>query len=379
MKKRVIILGCTGSIGKSTIEVIRQFPGNFTIVGLSAHSQIALLLALAKEFSVKNLCLTNQNITVSNESINFTGSSGLQNMIAETEADIVVNGITGAAGLLPSVATVLSGKDLALANKETAVMAGRIIFSLAEKHNARILPVDSEHSAIFKLLENKSRSTIQDIILTASGGPFRGKTKQSLTSITPEQAIAHPTWKMGAKISIDSATLANKGLEVIETQTFFQVRPEQIRVLIHPQSIVHSFITTIDGAMYAQISRPDMKLPIMTALSYPVMLALDSSQNTLTNFSLNFEEPDFNTFPMLLYSYEALKAGKAYPLAYNAANEIAVEAFCAKQIPFLAISDFTRAVLELDWNITLSSIEEVLEADTSIRLSASRILTKFMR
>ncbi len=370
--KRIIILGTTGSIGKNTLDIVRSGGNEFSITGLSAHTNEMELLKTAKEFGISGpLALTGRK--PSDPRIGYTGSEGLLRMIRETEADIVVNGIAGSSGLMPSVAALESGKHLALANKETIVMAGRLMKILASKKDLLILPVDSEHSAVFNLLRGKNPKEITQIILTASGGPFREKPIEEFEKITLEETLKHPTWEMGKKISIDSATMANKGLEVIEANELFDMDGSRIKVLIHPQSMVHSLIRTADGEMYAQISEPDMRMPIQNALTYPEIRHNPYGFLDLADKTLNFYAPDMKKFPMLALAYEVLKLGKGYKIAYNAANEIAVKAFTEGAIGFTDIHRVVEKTLDLDWGDTPENFESVLETDKKVREAASEL------
>lgn len=377
MKKRIIVLGCTGSIGKSTLELVREFPELFEVVGLQAHTNEKELLDLGKEFSCTQLCLTGKNIgaDVLNSRIIYYGKSSINNLIKYTEADIVVNGISGAEGLIPSVTTLKSGKNLALANKETMVMAGSIIKKIAKENNVKILPVDSEHSAIFSLIEKCGIENIANITITASGGAFKNFSKDELENATLEQALQHPTWNMGPKITIDSATLANKGLEVIEANQLFDLPAEKINVVIHPQSLVHSFVQTNDGNLYAQISKPDMRHPILTALTYPDVIENSLDKIDFTKpFQMEFLPPRFDDFPMLNLAYDVLKKGGSYPIVYNAVNEIAVGAFRNKQIKFTEIAKLVEKTMALDWSKNCTEIDEVVQIDYQARNNALQIL-----
>lgn len=377
MKKRIIVLGCTGSIGKSTLELVREFPDLFEVVGLQAHSNEKQLLDLGKEFSCTQLCLTGKNIgaDVLNSRIIYYGKSSVNNLIKYTEADIVVNGISGAEGLIPSVTTLKTGKNLALANKETMVLAGSIVKKIAQENNVKILPVDSEHSAIFSLIEKCGIENIDNITITASGGAFKNLSKDELENVTLEQALTHPTWNMGPKITIDSATLANKGLEVIEANQLFGLPSEKINVVIHPQSLIHSFVQTKDGALYAQISKPDMRHPILTALTYPDIIENSLEKIDFTKaFQMEFLPPRFEDFPMLNLAYDALNKGGSYSIVYNAVNEIAVAAFRNKQIKFTDIAKTVAKVMALDWSKTCTEIEEVVQIDYEARNKALQAL-----
>ena len=341
MKKKVAVLGATGSIGKSTLDILRNNKDRFSPVLFSAHNNSRELLELKKEFPGALTALSAAPVKsgggIKNSGIDFTGEQGLLDAIAASGAQITVNGISGAAGLLPSEAVLKSGSDLALANKETVVMAGNIIFSLAEKKNARIIPVDSEHSALFKLIQAHRKENVCEIILTASGGPFRNHSMEMLSQVKPQQALTHPVWDMGPKISVDSATMANKGLELIEAAVFFNFPMEHIKVVIHPQSVIHSMIRLKNGAIYAQMSKPDMRLPIHEALCWPETEHADYGALDLDSLYLSFEKPDPDRFPMLALDYEALRGGPLLPAIYNAANERAVQAFCEGRIGFLEI------------------------------------------
>jgi 1-deoxy-D-xylulose-5-phosphate reductoisomerase len=346
MRKRVAVLGATGSIGKQTQDILRQQKDRFEPVLFTAHTNIEELLSLKKEFPGARIALSDDEAAfdgtafpsaAGGEVVNYLGKQGLLDAIAAARADIAVNGITGAAGLLPSEAVLNAGSDLALANKETIVMAGHLIFALAQKNNARIIPVDSEHAALLKLIEAHGKDNVSEIILTASGGPFRDYSMEKLKAVTPREALAHPTWNMGPKITIDSATLANKGLEVIEAAVYFSFPPDKISVVIHPQSIVHSMVRLCDGAVYAQMSKPDMRLAIHSALTWPGTERSSFGALSFDSLALNFEKPDFERFPMLALAYKTLKGSPLLPVLYNAANEAAVEAFFKGKIGFLDI------------------------------------------
>ncbi len=352
--KKVLVLGCTGSIGTSAISIIREFPSLFKLCAITAHNNKKALTQLQSEFGCKALLTSQTNC--------------LETFIHESGADICVNGISGSAGLLPSMFCVNKGIDLALANKETIVMASHIVQNIANKMNCRIIPVDSEHSAIFSLIEKYGRENIEKIIITASGGPFRGFTMDELQSVTLEQALKHPTWSMGEKITIDSATLANKGLEVIEACRMFDISPDKIEVTIHPQSLVHSLIRTKDGDVYAQISKPDMRRPILSALTYPRMQ--ENSIDTLDfskNLDMSFSPPNTKLFPMLELAFKSQKKGGAYTIAYNAANEVAVSLFLEQKISFLDIPKLTAMVLSENWHYEICTIDDVFYHDDRAR------------
>lgn len=367
MKKKVLVLGATGSIGQSTLNIIESMSDKFTLSGISAHSNKDKLEALAQKFNCKNFFLSSAS------------EKGFIDFIQNTDADIVVNGIAGSAGLLPSLAALESKKDLALANKETMVMAGKLIKALAKKNNCRILPVDSEHSAVFMLIEKYGHENVDKIILTASGGPFRKYTKEELQNVTLEDALKHPTWNMGQKITIDSATLANKGLEVIEAVQLFDFPPERVQVVVHPQSIVHSLIRTKDGVMYAQLSKPDMRHPIVTALTYPDFCTnkleqLDFLTSGENGSCLEFYPPRPDIFPMLKMAYSAANLGGAGTIAFNASNEVAVSAFVSKAISFTQIPLVTEYVLSKIENSQPETFEQVFERDKEARMLANQFI-----
>jgi len=370
--KRVLVLGSTGSIGRNTLDIIRSNPGSFQLAGLQAHYNEKVLLEDKRDFPEALLCLSGGKPT--DPQIKYSGSTGILQLIEDSKADIVVNGIVGASGLKASIKTLDCGMDLALANKESMVLAGSLIKKLASGNNCRLLPVDSEHSALFLLLENRERSSVSKIILTASGGPFRNKPIQDFTSITIEDALAHPTWSMGKKISIDSATMANKGLEVIEAQQLFDFSADQIEVLIHPQSYVHSLIRTNDMALYAQISDPDMRLPIQDALFYPEMREVPWTYLDLAGKTLEFQAPDLIKFPMLQLAFDCARLCDSSSIAYNGANEVAVDAFLKGRIPFIKISDVTSHTLQKDWSQICDRAEDILELDNKSRSIAKDYL-----
>ena len=290
--KKIIVLGATGSIGRSALDIVRSFPDRFQVTALSCHTQETLLRRIAAEFGITRIALSGVPENSSPHGIPYAGEAGLLHMIEESDADYLVNGISGAAGFLPSVKALESGKTLALANKETLVMAGSLIKKTAARHNTALIPVDSEHSAVFQLVRALGEQAVESVILTASGGPFRDFSLQKLASVSLADALQHPTWNMGQKITIDSATLANKGLEVIEAHHLFDLPPEKIHVLIHPQSYVHSLVETRDGMQYAQIGKPDMRVPILGALSYPENCSWPQGKFSLAGMSLTFTRPD---------------------------------------------------------------------------------------
>ena len=361
--KKVLILGCTGSIGTSTLDIVNNMSSDFCVCGLQAHSNKQKLSELQAKYNCPVLLSSEDN-----------SEEAFQNLINKSKPDIVVNGIAGAAGLLPSKICLENRIDLALANKETIVMAGPLIKELAKKTGAKLLPVDSEHSAIFNLTERIGKQNISKIVITASGGPFRTFSKEQLENVTLEQALKHPTWNMGKKITIDSSTLANKGLEVIEAAFLFDVEADQIDVVVHPQSLIHSLVRTNDGELYAQISEPDMKHPILGALNWPENKACYLKPFDLFDHEMTFFKPRMDDFPLLSYAFECVKLKKGYPIAFNAANEIAVHAFINKKINYPTIAKIVRSVLNKDWNINLDSFETVFEIDKKARVFAQELL-----
>jgi 1-deoxy-D-xylulose-5-phosphate reductoisomerase len=365
MKKRVAILGASGSIGKSALDVLSRCRDDFEIVLLSAHTDSASLEKAGMDWPQAALALSGAP----------AGGERLLAAIGEAQADIVINGIAGAAGLLPSIAALKARAVLACANKETLVMAGPLVLDLAAQNNAALIPVDSEHSAVFHLIKAHCREDcLEEIILTASGGPFKNYTLEELKAVRPEAALSHPTWNMGTNITIDSASMANKGLEVIEASRLFGLPPEKIKVAIHPQSIVHSMIRLRGGAVYAELSRPDMRQPIHAALYWPHQPAADFGRLDFDALTLDFSKPDTVRFPMLRLAYQALKQGGLYPCAYNAANEAARAAFLEGRLGFLDIARIADAVLEEDWSGDDRDLATVLETDKKARTLAKKFI-----
>jgi 1-deoxy-D-xylulose-5-phosphate reductoisomerase len=365
MKKRVAVLGATGSIGKSALDVLRNGKDDFEVALLSSHTNRRGLLDLAGEFPRAALALAGPDS--GGAAVQYHGQAGLLRALSECGLDLAVNGIAGAAGLAPSLAVLEAGADLALANKETMVMASSLALKKAAEKNARIFPVDSEHAAIHALLRSQGRENLEELLLTASGGPFRGWSLEEMAAVTPAQALAHPTWSMGPKISVDSSTMANKGLEVIEAAALFSMDVAKVRVLIHPQSIVHSMIRLRDGAVYAQLSQPDMRLPIHQALYGDDCVPCPFGRLDFDGLALSFEKPDTERFPMLALAYQAGARGGLCPAAYNGANETAAAAFLANAVPFLAIPDIVAYVLDRDWDGETFDLETVMEADGKAR------------
>jgi len=368
MKKRVSVLGATGSIGKSSLDIISRNKDEFEVVLLASHSKGEELEKLKTNWPSAVCVLSGID----------GGKEKLLAAIKNSGADITINGISGAGGFEPSLAAIEAGSDLALANKETLVMAAPLVFRLAKEKNVKIIPVDSEHSAIFNLIHAHSdeKDTVSEIILTASGGPFRKMSIQELKNVTAKDALAHPTWKMGPKITIDSASMANKGLEIIEACALFCMPQKKVNVVIHPQSIVHSMIKLCNGAIYAQLSKPDMRNPIHDALFWPKTSPLSLDAINFDCLTLEFEKPDLQKFPMLNLARLSAEKGGLYPCAYNAANEEAVAAFLQSKIGFLDIPAITKNVLEQDWSGGCTEKEEILNADETAREKAIFYINK---
>ena len=381
--KRVAILGSTGSIGTQTLDVIRQHPDWFTVEVLTAQHNWELLVAQALEFKPNAVVIGNEDHylkvkeALSGEPIKvFAGNKAIAQVVEMETIDVVLTALVGYSGLIPTVHAIRAGKQIALANKETLVVAGELITALAKQHGVNIYPVDSEHSAIFQCLVGEFHNPIEKIILTASGGPFRGKDTTYLSSVTREQALKHPNWDMGAKITIDSASLMNKGLEVIEAKWLFGLKTEQIEVVVHPQSIVHSLVQFEDGSIKAQLGLPDMRIPIQFALSYPDRLKSNFERFNFANYpQLTFEQPDVKTFRNLQLAYDALAAGGNAPCILNAANEIAVAAFLNRQIGFLEMSDLIEETLNQANFLARPQLEDYIESDRQARELSENLLT----
>lgn len=379
MAKRIIILGSTGSIGKSALEVVRHYPDRFEIVALAARSNAELLAAQAREFGARHVAVASEEAGSRLRDILpgvkiECGPRALES-VACLPADIVLCGIVGAAGLKPVLSAIDAGNRIALANKEPLVMAGPLIMEHARARGVEVLPVDSEHNAIFQCLHGHRVEDVRCIHLTASGGPFYGRPRESLAGVTPSEATRHPTWDMGAKISVDSATLMNKGLEVIEAMWLFGLPLEKVEVIIHPQSIVHSLVEFTDGSILAHLGPTNMKFPIQFALTWPDRVAEPMGRLDLTTMrELTFARPDFGEFPCLAYALDAARTGGTAPAVLNAANEVAVGAFCAGQIEFLQISEIVRDVMD-DCEVRHDvSLETILEADRTARDRANRAM-----
>lgn len=384
-KKRIAILGSTGSIGTQTLDVIEANPEIFSVEVLTAQNNADLLIEQAVKFLPKVVVIGNESFydkvsaALSSFSIKvYGGNSALVSVVESDSVDIVLTAMVGYAGLLPTIHAIKAGKDIALANKETLVVAGELITNLAKEYHVSIYPVDSEHSAIFQCLAGEENNPIEKIILTASGGPFRGKDSAFLASVTKLQALKHPNWSMGAKITIDSATLMNKGLEVIEAKWLFDLSASQIDVIVHPQSIIHSMVQFEDGSIKAQMGLPDMKLPIQYALHYPYRLKSSFPRFDFTAYpSLTFEKPDLETFRNLAIAYQALEKRGNAACIVNAANEIAVEAFLQDRIGFLEISDvIIESIAKIDYVENPTYLDYVNTNEATRRFALEMIQVK---
>ena len=374
-KRHLAILGSTGSIGTQALEVVEANPDIFEIEVLTAQNNADLLIAQAAKFRPNVVVISNENlydkVFAALDPLDikvYTGEKSLISVVEMESVNMVLTALVGYAGLIPTVAAIKAGKHIALANKETLVVAGELVTDLAQKHKVDILPVDSEHSAIFQCLVGEFHNPIEKIILTASGGPFRGKDKEFLKTVTKAQALKHPNWSMGAKITIDSASLMNKGLEVIEAKWLFGITPEQIEVVVHPQSIIHSMVQFEDGSMKAQMGLPDMRVPIQFAIGYPNRLKSNFPRMDFSHFpSLTFEKPDYQTFRNLNFAFEALKVGGNMACIVNAANEIAVAAFLRDEIGFLEMSDLIEDCMQKVSFIQTPSLEDYVATDEETR------------
>lgn len=381
--KKITILGSTGSIGTQTLDVVRKNKDKFEVVAISANSSVDLLLEQILEFKPKYVAVYNEesatklkNMIPNNIDIEVLSSmEGLVKICELEEVDIVLTAVVGMIGLVPTMAAIKAKKTIALANKETLVTAGELVMNEAKKNNVKILPVDSEHSAIFQCLNGERSKDIEKIILTASGGPFRGKNKEELINVTKDQALKHPNWDMGRKISIDSSTLMNKGLEVIEAKWLFDVDVEDIEVVVHPQSIIHSMVSFRDSSVMSQMGCPDMRLPIEYALTYPERSKTDFERLDLAKIgTLTFEEPDMETFPCLELAFKALKLGGTYPTALNSANEVLVNEFLDDKISFYDIPYYIERSLEAHKNRSNPTLEDILEVDKETREFLANLL-----
>lgn len=374
MQKNIAILGSTGSIGTQTLEVIEGFPKEFNVTYLTGNNNTALLLEQIRRFKPRGVVVFDERSAkeikkqVSQSVEVLLGETGLLDIVQREDVDIVVSSLVGFAGLKPTMKAIEAKKKIALANKETLVVAGEIIMPLVDRYTVDLLPVDSEHSAIFQCLVGELPNKVDKIILTASGGPFRMHSKEALANVTLEQALKHPNWSMGNKITIDSATLMNKGLEVIEAHWLFGIPAERIEVVVHPQSIIHSMVEFVDGSVKAQLGIPDMKIPIQYALTYPSRSVSTFPRVHFPTLSeMTFFEPDHDRFPCLQLAYDALKEGGTVPAVMNAANEVAVAKFLKNSIGFLEIPKMIFRMMEKHSNTANPSLEEIVEADRETR------------
>ena len=380
--KKVVLLGSTGSIGTSTCKVVEDLPNDLELIGLAAGRNVDLLREQVAQFhpqmvSVMDPAAAKEFANEFNGTPNVhCGDEGLLALATLAEADIVLIAIVGTAGLQPALAAIRAGKDIAVASKEILVMAGETVMAEARKYGVKVLAVDSEHSAIFQCLDGKPVDSIRQIWLTASGGPFREKPADEFADITVEQALKHPSWEMGRKITIDSSTLFNKGLEMIEARWLFDIEMPRVKVVVHPQSVIHSMVEFVDGSMLAQLSTPDMCLPIQYALTYPARAASDRVQTSLAEIGrLDFEEPDVGRFPALALARRAGDEGGTLPAVLNAANEVAVEAFCERQLSYLGITESVAAVMAAHEVVAQPALEEILEADSWARNAAQNVIS----
>jgi 1-deoxy-D-xylulose-5-phosphate reductoisomerase len=377
--KNVVLLGSTGSIGTSTIKVAEDLPDRIRLLALGAGNNSELLLEQARKHRPEALCLSDpakakelRDVLGTSAEV-FSGPEGLLKLATLPAADIVLIAIVGTAGLKPALAAIRAGKDIAIASKEILVMAGEIVMTEARRQGVRVLAVDSEHSAIFQCLEGKPSSSVRKLWLTASGGPFRETPKEDFAHITVERALKHPSWVMGRKITIDSATLFNKGLEMIEARWLFDIEMARVNVVVHPQSVVHSMVEFVDGSMLAQLSTPDMCLPIQYALTYPERAASGRVQTDLARLgSLTFERPDPERFPALDLARHAGEVGGTLPAVLNAANEVAVEGFVNRRLSFPQISETVARTLKRHQVVSHPTLEQILEADAWARAEAGR-------
>lgn len=381
-RKRVVILGSTGSIGTNCLDVIANLSERFEAAGLSAHSNWQALFEQAQAYKPRWVTITDDGVARSADLSRLNGTQflrgmdGIVRMVADPEVDIVLTAIVGAAGLTGTWAALEAGKTVAVANKETLVMAGPLVMDLAKRRGGTILPVDSEHSAIFQAMQGGRRSEVERIVLTASGGPFRGRTRADLAEVTVDEALRHPTWRMGPKITIDSATLMNKALEIIEARWLFDLAPEQIEVVVHPESIIHSFVEFKDGSVLAQLSPPDMRLPIQYALTYPERLSGPARRIDWKKLGAwNFAEPDLDTFPALQLGYEVARRGGTCGAVLNAANEEAVNRFLAGELAFLDIPRVCAAVLDNHHFSPRPTLAELQASDRWARQEVARWTT----
>lgn len=385
--KRLAILGSTGSIGTQTLEIISKYPDRFSVEVLTANNNVDLLIKQAIKFLPDTVVLANDKhyLKLSKELAHlpikvYSGSEAVEQVVRSSEIDIVLTAMVGYSGLRPTIEAIKAGKVIALANKETLVVAGEIISKLVHKYHAKIIPVDSEHSAILQCLVGESANEVEKITLTASGGPFRNLSLEELKLVSPDRALAHPNWDMGNKITIDSASMMNKGLEVIEAKWLFDLKPEQIEVIVHPQSIIHSFVHFTDGSVKAQLGLPDMRLPIVYALEYPDRLKTDLPRFDLKDYnSLTFEQVDLKKFRNLALAFQALDKGGTAPCVMNAANEIAVDSFLNQLIGFTEMTGVIEEVMQNIEMVRNPDLETLQEIDNRARKEAMEIVKKLVK
>jgi 1-deoxy-D-xylulose-5-phosphate reductoisomerase len=381
--KHIAILGSTGSIGRSALEVIRNFPEKFCVSALTTNSNIDILLAQIEEFHPEVVCVRDLNAALrlkpklhSTKMRLLAGGDGLEAIVEDRRIDQVLLAISGSDALSPLLRAIDAQKDIALANKEALVMAGSIIIPRAKKRQVKILPIDSEQSAIWQCLEHQGKDKLKNIYLTASGGPFRLRNKKSFGDILPRQVLKHPCWNMGKKVTVDSATLMNKGLEILETMFLFAVGIDKIKIIIHPEAIIHSLVEFIDGVVLAQLSITDMRIPIQYAITYPERLPNDLRRLDFYQLkALHFQKPDLKKFPCLGLAYEAAKEAGTMPAVLNAANEVCVEEFLKRKIRFLDIPRVIEKVLSRHKSIAQPDLNDILEADSWARAESYRIIT----
>ena len=386
-KKRLVLLGATGSIGDSTLQVVRKHPDKLELVAVAAHKNCAKLDAIAREFNVKHVGVFDEAAALTAKKAGLfkgrtlhVGPAGLEELACLQAGDMVVAAVVGTLGLKPTLAAIKAGKDIALANKEILVLAGQFVMAAAKKHGITVVPLDSEHNAIFQCLDGERPQDVAKLLLTASGGPFRDFTREQMAAVTPEAALKHPNWDMGPKVTIDSSTMANKGLEVIEAHWLFGLPAERIQVVVHPQSIVHSMVQFVDGSIIAQLCPPSMTFPVQHSILYPgraegVAPTLDFTQK----LSLDFRPPNLVLFPCLRLAFSALKAEGAAPGTFNAANEIAVAAFLARRIRYLDIPRIIEKTLATLPSTRLRDLDDLLAADAAARRRAAKTVEKLSK
>lgn len=384
--KKICILGSTGSIGTNTLDVVREHPEQFQIVGLSAGRNVALLCEQIKEFKPQIVSVASKELAdevrqkIDQNVVITYGEEGIIDVATHPDANYVVSSLVGIAGLAPTIAAIKAGKDIGLANKETLVSAGHIVMDLVKQYNVRILPIDSEHSAIFQCLQGERMEDIEKIIITASGGALRHLEREQLKNVTLKEALLHPNWKMGLKVTIDSATMMNKGLEVIEAHWLFSLPYSHIDVLIHQESIIHSMIEFKDGAVMAQLGTPDIRVPIQYALTYPGRAPLQTERLNLAKIGkLHFKEMDFERYPAMRLTYQVGNAGGTYPTVFNAVNEVLVEQILLEKLPIHVLEEGIEQVLDVHQSIPNPSLEEILAADQWARAEAGNRLKHLLR